>query len=766
MARVKIKKDTAVDKTRKIKRESEQRRRDRIKENPELYEEMKRKERDRYYRRKQEGKIKIVSDLTDREKRAQRKNWVQKKRKSREKMKNQRKLQEHLLNATPPESGDNDSEIIGIQNNIAMIGRAGSSRKNIGRKAVNRNKTKAYKRIKLLEKVLHKERQEKLHFKKGRDKYKKRLQRFINANKNLNSPKHKIHAMLKGEKVSPKVRKFLEFGSALTTQIEENFEKNFKSRKSKRAFGLVLSGKIIKKYKCMHKVQIKSYWKRLCQNESENGIFDAIKRSTKYMTRNEMKVKADVVRFLEQDDNSRVEPGVKDFKSKNGVKKQKRTLNASLKSLHKKIEVEFGYNVPYSTFCASRPFWVCFSDYKKRNTCVCEKHDNFDLIFTKLKQLRIIQYQDSDQMIKSLCCENVVKTKEECLGRKCEKCLEKVIIIQEFEDKVTNVDQWVRKKISLIIRGNKKQMVKVVKENKQMSTKDLVGKLIENIPKFMQHVYNIVHQYKALRDIKKQLTKNEILLHVDFSQNYDCKYSREIQSVHFGGSHEQVTLHTGVVYYRDSSEDIRVLSFCSLSESLRHDPSAICAHLKKILTHVQTVVTEAHTIHFLSDSPSTQYRNKTMFQFMLTYLRKFCTMALTWNYSESGHGKGAPDGIGGTLKRTANRLVGEGTDIPNFREFVKVLSREVSNVKLFIVTKEEIEEIDAFIPPNILPFTGTMQVHQAVWSCIKEDRLELRCLTCNECAPGSKCAHFYIGVFEIGKSAKSSSNSILLHVSV
>ncbi|KAG9355818.1 hypothetical protein JZ751_000660 [Albula glossodonta] len=36
----------------------------------------------------------------------------------------------------------------------------------------------------------------------------------------------------------------------------------------------------------------------------------------------------------------------------------------------------------------------------------------------------------------------------------------------------------------------------------------------------------------------------------------------------------------------------------------------------------------------------------------------------TWNYFEDSHGKGAPDGVGGTLKRRADRLVRLGVNIP------------------------------------------------------------------------------------------------------
>jgi len=36
----------------------------------------------------------------------------------------------------------------------------------------------------------------------------------------------------------------------------------------------------------------------------------------------------------------------------------------------------------------------------------------------------------------------------------------------------------------------------------------------------------------------------------------------------------------------------------------------------------------------------------------------------TWNFHESGHGKGVPDAIGATAKRLADNIVSFGNDIP------------------------------------------------------------------------------------------------------
>lgn len=85
-----------------------------------------------------------------------------------------------------------------------------------------------------------------------------------------------------------------------------------------------------------------------------------------------------------------------------------------------------------------------------------------------------------------------------------------------------------------------------------------------------------------MRHIIENISEGEVLVRVDFSENYACKYFTEAQSVHFGASRQQVSIHTGVLYYASPLTGQReTISFCSVSACLRHDAPAIYAHLKK-----------------------------------------------------------------------------------------------------------------------------------------------------------------------------------------
>lgn len=52
-----------------------------------------------------------------------------------------------------------------------------------------------------------------------------------------------------------------------------------------------------------------------------------------------------------------------------------------------------------------------------------------------------------------------------------------------------------------------------------------------------------------------------------------------------------------------------------------------------------------------------------------------------WNNSEPAHGKGAPDGVGGTLKRTADKAVAEDKNIVNLKSLKEILLARCSSIK-------------------------------------------------------------------------------------
>jgi len=268
------------------------------------------------------------------------------------------------------------------------------------------------------------------------------------------------------------------------------------------------------------------------------------------------------------------------------------------------------------------------------------------------------------------------------------------------------------------------------------------------LPRFREHSYRVYHQNDSKQRMKADLSQTECLVEMDFSENYLCKYGSEVQSVHFGASKHQVTLHTAVLYYcKNTTHEIGCESFCTMSESLRHDASAVWAHLQPIMKFVSDNLPSVDTIHIWSDGPTTQYCNKRNFSIFSQIGSLWRYNVASWNFTESGHGKGPADGVGGCIKRYADSLVAHGHDITSADELVSALKEKVST-HLFLIQDADISTIDEqFDTSKVKPLKGTMKLHQLTWTRGMCNFLGVRYLSCLECPMDQVCHHYDAGGF-------------------
>ncbi|CAG9796386.1 unnamed protein product [Diatraea saccharalis] len=366
----------------------------------------------------------------------------------------------------------------------------------------------------------------------------------------------------------------------------------------------------------------------------------------------------------------------------------------------------------------------------------------------RLKYLKKKRKVSVTSAIAAITC-NVHCTK--CLFRECLNCKERSLqYYLPNPNQLVTYRQWIYEVSTFEKDGKKKSVRKPVKKEYRVKLRQLIQNLEAALPLFFTHIGTIVHQYQAVQNIKKNLTINDILIHVDFSENYCCKYSEEIQAVHFGGGRQQITMHTGVLYLR-KDDAIKPVSFCSLSSDNRHDTMAVWAHLKPIFDWIKTQSLPISRLHMLSDGPVNQYKNKFMFEMVCRYLKKIYPgiKHFSWHYSEPGHGKGAPDGIGGTLKRTADKVVAEGRDIVDLKSLKSILQTRCPSILLFEVTTSDILLMDDLIKQSksISTFRGTQKIRQFVFF---NNTLQCRSLSCIYCK--KECTHYHLGYFQHNQS--------------
>ncbi|VVC99723.1 unnamed protein product, partial [Leptidea sinapis] len=461
--------------------------------------------------------------------------------------------------------------------------------------------------------------------------YRKICQRL---KKRVESPNSRALRLINDKSKINDVKKKVLFGEAMKKTLETNYQA-LKSKKEKNIFSdhILQQKSILKEHKVL----------------SETKHFTIRERNEETKKNYYQKLKQDIVTFFDRDDISRMTAGKKECISQDKTKKQRRYLLDSMKNLHKLFEAE-NTKVSYSYFCKQRPFWVLIPDVSDRETCLCKTHANIELLLVVLHSRKIIKEKNSAEVINRLCCSNTSSLLSRC-GTCKDKKLEYLLDI----DEAITYSKWEHKKETYVTKGVEKTKRVIAKVKVTAPPKEAVAIFESLIPEFLKHEGTRRWQYTALKDLKSNLKKCEAIVNIDFSENYGYKYHSEVQSFHFGGSRKELTLHTAVIYLTNEDDQITAKSLCTVSENMRHDAAAIWAHIVPLLEYIQTTNKNVNQLHFLSDSPSSQYRNKTMFYIISKLYWNFPYLKLvTWNFSEAGHGKGAADGVGGTVKRIAD----------------------------------------------------------------------------------------------------------------
>ncbi|WAR07948.1 hypothetical protein MAR_017906, partial [Mya arenaria] len=396
-----------------------------------------------------------------------------------------------------------------------------------------------------------------------------------------------------------------------------------------------------------------------------------------------------------------------------GCKKLIRLLNDDIKHLHAKDISEKKKKIFYSLFCKLKPFWVINPTFRDRQTCLCKIHDNLDMKLTTAINNNMYHSRSVNDLLKCLTCDGSLD-KKECMYRECNGCKGRSIPLNENIDRGRQVVWRVRRNKRIEIPkkdevGSQtvRTVTKTVKEKDQGTLDQLNDEIQAEAQRASRHVFIIRHQYQAISRLKENMKAEDVLIHIDFSENYNCKYHQETQSIHFGASQTQVSLHTGVAYTRE-----KTYSFTSFSDCLKHNPAAIWAHLEPIMTFLKEK-SNVSVLHILSDGPTTQYRNKQNFYLFSTKLFELGFQRGTWNFLEASHGKGAADGIGAAVKQHADRAVNtRSEDITNAEDMIRALKMTNTSVELFEVKDEAVERIEKELPKQLKVVPNTMKIHQ------------------------------------------------------
>ncbi|XP_053401360.1 uncharacterized protein LOC128557639 [Mercenaria mercenaria] len=485
------------------------------------------KGRERYRNDCKSGKVKPVEQLSDRDKRAIRKRWRTQKRKDRLR---QKKNMETLktLN-TPPSTPEHENP--------------SSRQKKQHKKKSRREEAKLYREKKKMELEIEK-------LKKKVEMYKKRLARKQSEDekKQQDTPRRRTRKLLRN--LAPKeVKKSLFSYQVLIEALRQKYKE--KRKREKTEFATILCNQTLKKYRIKSETY-KLIGQNLRRKRSKTGYNSLTKR-----------VSEKVHAFYTRNDNSRLITGKKQTKTHKKIRKQRRVLLLNLKTLHKKFLSEGKTNVSYSVFCRLRPFYVVFPRQSDRNTCLRKTCNNTELLAEALTRAKATKSVDLNSYVEEAVCNINKKT---CMYGECSVCKNKSV---EVNKAVLDIDvtwfEWTTKRDVRKIKKAKTMIEKpvyvTVKECKEGKVDQLFDRFSDQLKRYQKHIYRTNTQYDYYSMRRKTLSENECIMRIDFSENYVCGYSEEIQSVHFGASKKQISLQTGVTYMNKSCRRTATLDY-------------------------------------------------------------------------------------------------------------------------------------------------------------------------------------------------------------
>ena len=146
----------------------------------------------------------------------------------------------------------------------------------------------------------------------------------------------------------------------------------------------------------------------------------------------------------------------------------------------------------------------------------------------------------------------------------------------------------------------------------------------------------------------------KITVIADFSENYSFVIQDAAQGFHWNNS--QSTIHPFVAYYTDGDQQ-HELSYVIISDRLYHNTVAVYTFQKCLISYLKRVLPEQlkpKKIVYFSDGAGSQYKNRKNFINLCLHKEDFGVSA-EWHFYATSHGKGACNGLGGTLKRLAAR---------------------------------------------------------------------------------------------------------------
>ncbi len=401
----------------------------------------------------------------------------------------------------------------------------------------------------------------------------------------------------------------------------------------------------------------------------------------------------------------------RDIKRKRiGPKSYKEHAKQVLEKTEREIFLDFKNEHPNikmgeTMFRRCKPFFVVAARKQDRKTCLCRKHVELRMVLRSCAKFRSACYSNGSidkelypplesvtNTVNTTLCPNM-ENNIQCLSRNCQNCgvynLSLSPVELDFSENAPLIKWQCYGYVEVGEKEDGEKIKKLTLINKETKPGELYNYLKDLIRDYPYHDF-MAHWQKEQYDILRQtLPLGHVLCVHDYSENYQCNYQNEIQSLYFSKS--EASLHVTVLFRHSTLEYdgeestiekpvIVKEHIFSILDDKTHDNYAVHQIRCRIDNYLKnTVKTNVKLMHEFCDGCSAQYKSRHCMGDVSLSQADFGYP--TWrNFFETSHAKGEQDSAGAHVKqKCAMAVIRQEVTIGSPKEMFEYLSNNFTD---------------------------------------------------------------------------------------
>lgn len=312
-----------------------------------------------------------------------------------------------------------------------------------------------------------------------------------------------------------------------------------------------------------------------------------------------------------------------------------------------------------------------------------------------------------NDLLKKLVCKEPTL---ECYFRTCKKCPKSNEIKNQFV-KMFEENEIEEVSYKLWATTDRCKLMNVTDK-----VEEFTDSLVESLGKLVPHDYISKTQAKYFRELKDNLKEGEIIVTLDFSENYSVVIQDAVQGFYW--NNVQISILTSVIYYKENGI-LKHLSYIGVLESLSHDTISVYMFQKKLMELVKSKISNINKIYYFTDGAGQHFKNKKNFLNATLHHQDFGIRA-EWHFFATAHGKGPCDGLGGMVKAEARKAClkfGSENHILNALDFYEWAQDKFESINFIYCSNDDYTSTSTLLEDrfkSIKTVKGTLGFHAFV----------------------------------------------------